>query len=81
VVSSEIPLLDYSPLDYALKGGEDFALLFTVPAQEESRLRKELTRPVYRIGKIVKDQGLFLLEEGIRKPVSPAGFDHFPTKP
>lgn len=66
-------------LDYALSGGEDYELLFTVP----SRLRKRLPRaieglPIHEIGQITSQAGIcHLTRDGRDIELAPSGFDHF----
>jgi len=55
-----------------LRGGEEFALLFT-SSMRESELSSRLKRPVYAIGKIVAERGVRL--DGA--PLEAGGFDHF----
>ena len=71
------------PLRFALDGGEDYELLFTVPLK---RLRPVLRRmsaetgmTITPIGRIVpKKQGIRLIDEkGRKRPLVPGGFDHF----
>jgi thiamine-monophosphate kinase len=64
--------------DYALAGGDDYELLFTVP-HERSSLLSDLSAdvPLTQIGVIVEGAGVQCLSEG--KPYLPAraGYDHF----
>jgi thiamine-monophosphate kinase len=64
--------------DYALAGGDDYELLFTVP-RERSALASRLSAGVSltQIGVIVEGAGVQCLSEG--KPYLPAraGYDHF----
>lgn len=71
----DLPLDD--PYALALSGGEDFALLFTVPEDRARVLKKLSPKPLYQVGRIVPQKGLFLLEKGRKREVSPQGFDHF----
>jgi thiamine-monophosphate kinase len=69
--------LRHSPLQYALSGGEDYELLFTVPPSGMKRFA-ELKIPATEIGTITRARKLFIIdEEGRKKPLKPAGFDHF----
>jgi thiamine-monophosphate kinase len=90
VHSDEIPIseplmrsgdmLKGRPLQYALSGGEDYELLFTVPP---SRIRRfaSLKIPATEIGVITKERKLFLIDdEGLMKPLRPTGYDHFRHK-
>jgi thiamine-monophosphate kinase len=58
--------------DLVLNGGEDFALLFTSPMRE-SEISSKVGRPVYAIGRIMKELGVKLDGE----PLEARGFDHF----
>ena len=64
----------------ALAGGDDYELLFAVPARRKGRLRSVLREargvPVTRIGELTASPDLVLMREG--KPESlPSGFTHF----
>jgi thiamine-monophosphate kinase len=57
------------PLDLALKGGEDYVLLFTAPMDLKTR--------AFRIGEITP-KGRFLVHENGKKTVlKPEGYEHF----
>jgi thiamine-monophosphate kinase len=58
--------------DCVLHGGEEYALLFT-SSLRESELSAKTVRPVYAIGRIVRDRGVRLDGE----PLAPLGWDHF----
>ena len=68
-------------LDFVLKGGEDYQLLFTIAPDEEEKLRtlvEEKNEPgIYRIGRIIKGQGVFLADALSRKEITYQGYDHF----
>ena len=59
-----------------LHGGEEFALLFT-SSLPESQLSARLGRPVYAIGRMTRERGVMLKEDGIARPLAAGGFDHF----
>jgi thiamine-monophosphate kinase len=69
------------PLKWALSGGEDYSLLFTVKPDREERLTRVLEHEdvdAVPIGQIVSGRKITLMERG--KPVpfdSPGGFNHF----
>jgi thiamine-monophosphate kinase len=79
IPSRQISLFSADLLSYALNGGEDYELLFTVP----QRLRKKVPAsirglPVREIGHITGETGTCWLWQGEqRTKLSPAGFDHF----
>jgi len=61
--------LGNDPLEFALKGGEDYALLFTAPPS--------LKTDAVRIGEIIK-KGRFIVDEKGRKiPFKAEGYEHF----
>lgn len=72
---------DMNPLEAALNGGEDYALLFTASEEQVNRLAKTYPGdfPAYRIiGRIIEGEpAVFLLHDGIRERYEPRGFDHF----
>jgi thiamine-monophosphate kinase len=68
--------LSMNAFDFALYGGEDFELVFTIPEKNLSRLRKEFS-DFTLVGKILpKEQGIHLLKKGKKLPLK-KGFDHF----
>ena len=73
-------------LDWALEGGEDYELLFTLPTEDGNNLRIEsITKtgqPVTQIGVITAKKGIRLRLENDRSKVlqRPKGFNHFKGK-
>lgn len=69
-----------NPLDYALYGGEDFQLLFTM-APDQFRLLAEIDvgAPLVRIGEVLPHgEGVMMVdEEGQRMPLQARGYNHF----
>lgn len=66
-----------SALEYAMSGGEDYELLFTVPRSKVKKF-ESLNIPATDIGEITDEKGIFLRDRsGKRRPVAPSGFDHF----
>ncbi len=78
-VSSELLALQKRSFDFALNGGEDYQLLFSVPPGRlgvVSRLMKKYG--LTHIGKIVKEKGIFLIDsQGRRRPIRPDTWQHF----
>jgi thiamine-monophosphate kinase len=72
-------LLSKTALDYALNGGEDYELLFTVSQKLKNRIPKSFNGiAIHEIGWITRDAGrCYLLDQGRRKRLLPGGFDHF----
>lgn len=68
-------------LEWALKGGEDYELLFTVAPEHEQELRRLIAtrtgREIYHVGRIIAGQGVYLCSDGERKEISYQGYDHF----
>jgi len=64
-------------LSYALSGGEDYELLFTVPPGKIKRLQS-LHIPVTEIGTIKRGKTMLLVDGSNRKRgLQPGGYDHF----
>ncbi len=74
--------LQESPVDYALYGGDEYELLFTISESEYQKL-EHLTNDVTIIGRIVKpEQGIFLTREnGQTEPLVAGGWNHFKQSP
>jgi thiamine-monophosphate kinase len=87
VHATQVPLSEalraecpHDPLRFALGGGDDYELCFTVPAAREADLAAALAGidvPVTRIGEIEAAPGLRLYQEGGLMRVSSAGYQHF----
>jgi thiamine-monophosphate kinase len=73
--------LECDPVFWALSGGEDYRLLFTVPGADAEKLRKvvnrQLNRDIFPVGRIVVGQGVVLFADGQRLDISYQGYDHF----
>jgi len=67
-------------LDRALRGGDDYELLFTVRRAHGRRLRALIGQlgdlPITRIGAVTRGRDLQLHEDGDTRPL-PDGFEHF----
>lgn len=69
-------VIDADPWSLALGGGEDYVLLFTLPAGEEPPAEE-----ARRIGTITgAEGGVTLLRNGRRSPLPDAGWDHLTPK-
>ena len=69
-----------SPLEYALSGGEDYELLFTVPSARMKTL-EALRIPVTEIGTITTGKAMLQVSEtGSKIPLRPTGYNHFKVK-
>jgi thiamine-monophosphate kinase len=58
-----------SPLEFALKGGEDYALLFTAP--------KNIRTRAFRIGEIIRTGRYIIDAAGKKTPFKAEGYEHF----
>ncbi len=65
-----------TPLQYALSGGEDYELLFTVPSSKLKTLAT-LDIPVTEIGEITAGTALFLANAAGKTALKPTGYNHF----
>jgi thiamine-monophosphate kinase len=66
--------------DWQLYGGDDYELCFTAPAALHDRIMaisQQETCPITRIGKIIREPGLFCLDDAQHTPVVIRGYDHF----
>jgi thiamine-monophosphate kinase len=74
------------PLKYALEGGEDYELLFTLAPKEFERLANEWSEqfdlPLARIGEISDAfEGIHIVQDGGERPLDARSFDHFRKAP
>jgi thiamine-monophosphate kinase len=60
--------------EYAIHGGEEFALLFTAPPKFKAPKR------CVRIGKVTSKLGIYELDGTQRKKIAPKGYDHFTSR-
>ncbi len=68
---------DRSPLEHALGDGEDFELVFAVaPADATALLRAPPIPGLTVIGECIAEAGLWLEENGQRRPLPPLGYVH-----
>ncbi len=75
-----IPVGEFATLKEALSGGEDYALLFTVKEEKLETLEKiakRLKRKLFKIGRTIKENKLYLVRDKKKTEISPQGFDHF----
>ncbi|MBU0675578.1 MAG: thiamine-phosphate kinase [Proteobacteria bacterium] len=70
-----------SALEWAIAGGEDYRLLLTIDPGNREKLaalvRTKLGRELFLVGRMISKHGVFLVEDGHRREISYAGFDHF----
>lgn len=66
--------------EFALRGGDDYELCFTVPQRHKSsieQLAKTLSLPLTEIGVIVQGNRLLASHGGVLKPLELSGYKHF----
>lgn len=68
-VGEAADLLGFDPLDWALFGGEDFELVYTVP--------EGVDVPGYEVGRMTDGEGIYLEGKGERRLLTEWGYDHF----
>jgi thiamine-monophosphate kinase len=83
-LAAAVAYLGMVPVELALKGGEDYQLLFTAPAANEAALRRLVAEnsegEVFCVGRITEGQGVHLLgPEGKQTEITYQGYDHFDT--
>ena len=67
-------------VDYALSGGDDYELCFTVPEEYQAHLRaleKTLALPLHCIGEVIDGAGLKCLDAEGAVYETAAGYQHF----
>ena len=73
--------LGANALDWMLKGGEDYQLLFTTKPTAEKKLRQIVAdysgREISPIGRIIDGKGVYLCDNEKRQEISYQGYDHF----
>jgi thiamine-monophosphate kinase len=69
----------FDALAFALHGGDDYELLFTVPRRLAKKIpARHLGVRLTPIGEITKERKVFLVDKGGRAvPLGPLGWDHF----
>ncbi|OGP70173.1 MAG: thiamine-phosphate kinase [Deltaproteobacteria bacterium RBG_13_58_19] len=70
------------PLDLALRGGEDYQLLFTSPREKAASLAQVFSQaglaPPIFLGEIISGEEVWLKDGDKEKIISGTGYDHFP---
>lgn len=73
--------LGCDPIAWALGGGEDYRLLFTVPrgnsAELQALVQREFGRDIFPVGRIVAGNGVVLVDGDKRLDIAHQGYDHF----
>jgi thiamine-monophosphate kinase len=65
-----------NPMDFAMDGGEEYVLLFTVSAKNDIFSVKGFPDGVYEIGTVQEGTGVYMLEEGKKKMVKAQAWSH-----
>ena len=73
--------LNTDAIDWLVKGGEDYQLLFTAKPSDEQMLRQLVTdltgKEIFAVGSIIEGQGVYLCNQEKREDISYQGYDHF----
>jgi thiamine-monophosphate kinase len=80
IQADAVPRFPGASLRHALESGEEYELLFTVPAGVRVPARWR-NLPLSPIGRIRRGRGTFLISEQSRRPLEPKGFEHFDSAP
>ena len=88
ILAADVPIARAARgrLPAALNDGEDFELLFTVDPRHVTELRRkwarQFTLELTEIGRVVRSRGAIALigRDGKRRPLTPAGYDHFTNR-
>jgi thiamine-monophosphate kinase len=66
--------------DLVFNGGEEFIHLFTLNPKNFEIAQKEILSKggkIFKIGKVISEEGIFIVKEGERKRIKGNGFEHF----
>ena len=66
-----------------LNGGEEFIHLFTLDPKDFNAAQKEIQSrngQVFRIGRVISEENIFIVKEGEKKEIKNYGFEHFSKK-
>jgi len=77
LAADSLPLFPGARLEDALRSGEEYELLFTLPPEVEPPSGVDVTC----IGRVEPGAGVWLETEGVREALQPEGFSHFGTMP
>jgi thiamine-monophosphate kinase len=73
--------LQIPPLDWILRGGEDYQLLFTAAPKHQDTLRALVREKnegeIFAVGRITAGRGVFLLDGTKSSEITYQGYDHF----
>jgi thiamine-monophosphate kinase len=80
ISEAAVPHPPGATLDQALHGGDEYELVFTVPAGKSPRVPAVITGvPITYIGTVVKGKGIWLVDRELksRRRLEPRGWQHF----
>ncbi len=69
--------------EIVLNGGEEFIHLFTLDPKDFNAAQKEIQSrngQIFRIGKVISEENIFIVKEGEKKEIKSYGFEHFSKK-
>ncbi|NVM34951.1 MAG: thiamine-monophosphate kinase [Candidatus Lokiarchaeota archaeon] len=69
--------------DLVFNGGEEFIHLFTIDPKDFTIAQNEIQSKngqIFRIGKVISEENIFIVKEGERKEIKSYGFEHFSKK-
>jgi thiamine-monophosphate kinase len=80
ISEAAVPHPPGATLEQALHGGDEYELIFTVPAGKSPRVPAVIIGvPITYIGTVVKGKGIWLVDREMksRRPLEPRGWQHF----
>jgi thiamine-monophosphate kinase len=82
-IPAEMKAFGFDPVEFALHGGEDYELLFTVPKKMSGRLPGKMgSVSITVIGEVTRQKSVNLIgADGRSRPLRPEGWDPFRTRP
>ncbi len=69
--------------ELVLNGGEEFIHIFTLDPKDLNKAQNEIQSKnghLFRIGKIISEENIFIIKESERKEIKSHGFEHFREK-
>lgn len=77
-------MLGVEPHRFALSGGEDFELIASIDRRAfpylAARFEARFGRPLYRVGTVLADERVVVVNEGREEPLERSGWDHFASE-
>ncbi|MFX1419801.1 MAG: thiamine-monophosphate kinase [Promethearchaeota archaeon] len=69
--------------ELVLNGGEEFIHLFTINPKNFNIVEKEIKSKggqIFKIGRVISEESIFIIQEGKKKEIKNYGFEHFTKK-